>query len=151
MYERSTGYGVRGTGYGVRYDAPAVSLSTGHCVDCRHGASSASVQSLTPQSLHARLKMSSAVSGPAVHGRPGRPAGGSGGIRPRRQRVADALAQDLDATTTSPASTGTCTSPAAGRRVRCSRLAAVATSSDSCACRGRSYADSGDNAPLPSV
>ena len=70
-------------------------LSTGHCVDCRHGASSASVQSLTPQSLHARLKMSSAVSGPAVPGRPGRPAGGSGGIRPRRQRMADALAQEL--------------------------------------------------------
>ena len=57
----------------------------------------------------------------------------------------------LDATTTSPARTGTCTSPAAGRRVGCSTLAAVPTSSESCACRGRSYADSGDNAPLPSV
>ena len=56
--ERST----RGTGYGVMYRLSP--LSTGHCVDCRHGASSESVQSLTPHSLHARLKTSSAVSGP---------------------------------------------------------------------------------------
>ena len=50
-------------GTGVRDDAPAVSLSTGHRVDCRHGASSASVQSRTRHRCTFAQTMSNAGSG----------------------------------------------------------------------------------------
>ena len=71
------GTGVRGYGgTGVRYDVPAVSLSTGHRVDCRHGTSSASVRSPNSSPLHVRPTMSNAGSGRRLRGHTATPGSG---------------------------------------------------------------------------